>query len=837
VALLGNLTGSSQFFNPPAFYNGVATQSLRFDDGSSHRLTRTFSGDPDNAKKMTISVWAKRGNVTTGSTQVIIANYNSVRFLGELAWDGTDILRFDPGGNGDGSSNSYKVQTTALFRDVSAWYHIVLAYDTTQGTDTNRVKLYVNGTQQTLTAPSGQSFPPEDYLHLYSYQGANNTIGEFGAGFDSGFLDGYLSEFNFVDGLALAPSSFGETKNGVWIAKEYTGSYGTNGFRLQFNQTGVGTASTTTIGADTSGNNNHFTSSGIVASDCAMPDSPENNFCTWNPLTIGAQGTLAEGNLKNTAFWSSDLSGNASTFFPESGKWYWELRIDGAGTYPYIGITSQEKTNDTVNGGTFYNIAWRPNGTGVSSGSSLGTITKENIPSFADDAIISFALDVDARKLWVAENNTYADSGDPANGSGENASWTVDVDVSPFAMGYQSQGVGTIANFGQDDTFAGAISSAGNTDGNGKGVFKYAPPSGYLALCTANLPEPTISPNAATQADEYFNTAIYTGNGGTIDIAVGFQPDFSWYKCRAGGANRWHYLFDSNRGANKALYSNLTGAEDSETPTYNTQSFQPDGTRIVRTNGDHLNNNGDTYVSWNWKGGTNASNSDGSITSTVQANTDAGFSIVTYTASASSSVYTIGHGLTKAPELIINKDRDSAGAWWSFTTLIDGSVDYVRLDGTNAKADDTASLGVPTTSVFSQVENYTPASSNNVAYCFHSVEGYSKFGIYTGNGNADGTFVYTGFRPAFIMYKRTDTTGNWLMDDNKTSTYNYDSNYLLANSADVEGDTTTNAAGHMFDHLSNGFKMRNTNADRNASGGTYIYMAFAEAPFKYANAR
>ena len=213
MALLGNLTGSSQLFNSSAFYNGVATQSLRFNDETAHKLTRTFSSDVDNNKKMTISVWAKRGNLATGGTQVIIANYDGVRFLGELAWDtSTDKLRFDPGGNGDGSSNSYRVDTTALFRDVSAWYHIVLAYDSTQGTDTNRVKLYVNGTQQTLTAPSGQTFPPQNYAHLYSYAGANNTIGEFGAGFNSGNLDGYLSEFNFIDGLTLDPTYFGETK-------------------------------------------------------------------------------------------------------------------------------------------------------------------------------------------------------------------------------------------------------------------------------------------------------------------------------------------------------------------------------------------------------------------------------------------------------------------------------------------------------------------------------------------------------------------------------------------------------------------------------------------------
>ena len=205
---------------------------------------------------------------------------------------------------------------------------------------------------------------------------------------------------------------------------------------------------------------------------------------------------------------------------------------------------------------------------------------------------------------------------------------------------------------------------------------------------------------------------------------------------------------------------------------------------------------------------------------------------MTYTAYASSGVYTIGHGLSQAPELIINKNRDSSGAWCSFTTVVDGSVDYVRLDDTNAKADDTASLGVPTTSVFSQVENYTPASSNNVAYCFHSVEGYSKIGKYTGNGNADGAFVYTGFRPAWVMVKTTGIASDWVIEDTTRSPFNESNATLFANLTNAE--YTDGAYG--VDFLSNGFKTYNTYNQWNASGQGYIYMAFGET-FKYANAR
>ena len=816
------------FFGVSGFYNGVATQSLRFNDDDDAYLSRTPSS-ASNRKTWTYSTWFKIANTSA----------NHTIFSGGSANSGRVALYLSSGGNlitDLGQTGTYD-QSVALFRDPSAWYHLVWAFDTTQGTGSNRSRMYINGTEITLTKT-------RTWAQNTDYQINNNTLHVIGgfanapAAFSS---DKYQAETNFVDGSQLTPSSFGETKNGVWIPIEYTGSYGTNGFRLQFASTthdapaSEGDAETDNIGADSSGENNHWTASdSIAASDCNMPDSPENNFCTWNPLTIGAQGTLAEGNLKNTAFWSSDLSGNASTFFPESGKWYWELRIDGAGTYPYIGITSQEKTNDTVNGGTFYNIAWRPNGTGVSSGSSLGTITKENIPSFADDAIISFALDVDARKLWVAENNTYADSGDPANGSGENASWTVDVDVSPVIMGYQSQGVGTIANFGQDDTFAGAISSAGNTDGNGKGVFKYAPPSGFLAICTANLPEPTISPNSATQADDYFNTVLYTGNGSTDHniTGVGFQPDFVWLKERS--STSFHQLLDVIRGAGVRLESNVNHAETTPSPV-GLSSFDADGFTVENNNG--YNQNSQTYVSWNWKaGGTAVSNTDGTITSSVSANTDAGFSIVTYTGNGTSSA-NYGHGLSSAPELVITKKRSGTDGWAVFGSLL-GVNKYLQLETTNAVT--TASPYFPLASsslvnLGATVSGFTNTSSSTyISYVFHSVEGYSKLGTYTGNGSANGPFVFLGLKPSFILIKRTDTAEDWWIYDNKRDTFNPNTQIIYANRSNAEITGTGNNISNDF--VSNGIKLRTANVNWNASGGTYIYMAFGDS-FKYANAR
>ena len=815
MALLGNLTGSSQFFNDPDFYNEIATQSLRFDDGSSHKLTRTFSGAVDNDKKMTISVWVKRGNLS-GSTQVIYANYNQVRFLGELAWYSDNTLTFDPGGNGNGASNSYTVRTTAVFRDVGAWYHIVLAYDSTQGTDTNRVKLYVNGTQQTLTAPSGYTFPPQNYAHLYSYAGANNTIGEYGANFNSGYLDGYLSEFNFIDGLTLDPTYFGETKNGVWIAKEYTGSYGTNGFRLQFDQTGTGTASTSTIGADTSGNTNHFTSSGIVASDCNMPDSPENNFATWNPLRKSeSASTFSEGNLKAVIPVSSANS-ICATMGVSSGKYYWE--VQRVAERPTLGVgdsTDVASVSGFPTGGNEFGY-FADSGNKYPGDSSYGA-------TYANGDIIGFALDMDAGTLVAYKNN--ASQGTLATGLTDT--------IFPFVYNGTAS-LTVIGNFGQDSSFAGTKTAQGNTDANGIGDFYYAPPSGYLALCSANLPEPTISPNSATQADDYFNTVLWTGNGGTQSITgVGHKPDWVWIKERDSTSS--HALYDSSRGALKQLESNTTDAES--TASSMLTSFDSDGFSVGSSGA--INQSSQTYVGWNWKanGGTTSSNSDGSITSTVQANTTAGFSIVTYTGNGTAGA-TVGHSLGTKPEMIILKERNASGNWVTYHEYANANAQngYIALNLGSSWASNSASWNntSPTSSVFT-LGNGTDVNTNNhtmLAYCFHSVEGYSKFGGYTGNSSSDGVFIYTGFRPAWFMVKVANGfTNNWTIYDSTTTTFNPDDTYLLANGNGAE--VTANA----IDFVSNGIKLRNSSQAENNSSGTYIYMAFAEAPFKYANAR
>ena len=327
--------------------------------------------------------------------------------------------------------------------------------------------------------------------------------------------------------------------------------------------------------------------------------------------------------------------------------------------------------------------------------------------------------------------------------------------------------------------------------------------------------------------DDYFNTVTYSGNGSTQSITgVGFQPDWVWVKARSGTyGTENHFVYDVIRGANVRLIPNGTTADT--TDTTGLSSFDSDG--FSSGSKTEVNGSGTEYVAWNWlSGGTASSNTDGSITSSVSANTDAGFSICTWTSTG--SAHTVGHGLGVAPSVIIVKTRHEANSWlvYHHKNTSAPETDYLELQSTVATADypvwnDTA----PTSSVFSiGTWSGNDASGTLVAYCFAEKKGYSKFGSYTGNGNADGTFVYTGFKPAFVIIKQSSAARDWIMVDNKRSTFNVVDKRLFPNNSDAE-----NTSVDALDFTSNGFKIRNTNTTVNVSGGTYIYMAFAENPF------
>jgi len=569
---------------------------------------------------------------------------------------------------------------------------------------------------------------------------------------------------------------------------------------------------------DQSGNNNDWTSEGGLTESDVMVDSPTNNFATLNPLssfTGYATAVLSEGNLQASLPDNAEGKGSISV---SSGKWYFEgFAKTATNNKLAFGI---HKADGIFTGGTSIpnnssaGLVWFGHSgiQGYASDSSYGTFTTGDI--------IGVKLDMDSKTIQFTKNGT-------AQGTKDFSSANFDTVVASVFSG-QTSNVGVL-NFGSDSSFAGNKTPQGNQDANGIGDFYYAPPTVFLALCTANLPSVDVIPT------DNFNTVLYTGNGSTQSITgVGFQPDFVWWKSRSGSNS--HVQNDSVRGVEKMLRSNLTNAESSGDLT----AFQSDGFS-VRNTVDNGNYNNETYVAWNWKaGGSASSNSNGTITSQVSANVDAGFSIVTYTGSGSAG--TVGTGLSQRADLIITKGRSDSGNWvtWhkDLPSAFASNGGYAYLNSTGAAGATTVFYDGTgfTSSVFKWRggnENVNQSSRTYLSYCFHSVESYSKIGKYVGNGNANGPMVNCGFFPNFVMIRRTDSGSHWEIHDIAREPNNVKTKLLNADQSNAED----NNANSSVDFISNGFKLRTAHAERNASGGTYIYAAFAESPFKNSNAR
>jgi hypothetical protein len=788
--------------------------SLRLSRADSAHLDRTPSS-AGNRRTFTISTWFKRGEFSADPNQMIVgagtsAPYFLINLLHSPENEQIEIQL-------NAGVSTIGLRTNRLFRDVSAWYHLVLVVDTTNATADNRVRLYINGVEETSFATRNN--PSLNFDSPYNNT-IKHTVGDFPNG--SNEFDGYLAEFHSIDGQALSPTDFGEfdEDSGIWKPIRYSGSYGTNGFKLDFSNSG-------SLGADSSGNGNNFTATNLTSTD-QTTDTCTNNFATMNPLIPDGSVTLAEGNLKVSSIGDNDWR---SGTFGGSFKWYAECKInvahDGSGGGICIGAISEDGLTEN-NGGTFgmsfKNAKWYSNSNDGKFQQGNGTDVTTGLTRASTNDIVGVACDGANGRIYIHVNGTYLNSGDPVGGSGFIGGTTGYQGIwFPFSGSHLTKGQGSW-NFGNPPF---SITS-GNSDDNGYGNFEYAPPSGYLALCTQNLAtalSPTID-----DGSEHFNTAIYTGTGSSHSITgLGFQPDFNWIKNR--GATNSHNLRDSTRGITKVLASNLTVAEF--TNAGYVTSFDSDGFSLADSGGD-TNASGNTYVAWNWKanGGTTSSNTSGSITSTVQANTTAGFSIVTYTGTGSNA--TVGHGLSKAPEIIIVKNRDySPSDWQTGSDYLTSWAYRLKLNGTNAEASVPSSFNstAPTSTVIN-IGNNDDVNRNgdaHIIYAFHSVEGYSKIGSYTGNGSTDGTFVYTGFRPTWFLAKRTSDTSHWTMLDGTRNSFNVAENYLHANELDAENTNNQKA-----DFLSNGIKLRSIGR-HNDSGSTYIYMAFAENPFVDSN--
>jgi len=779
------------------------TRSLRFRASASAYLNRTMT-TPTNNLKWSWSGWAKRGLI--GTVQDI---FGSGDFSTTGTWitfnasDSMEIYYFS-------SSYIWRFITTQKFRDPAAYYHVVVAYDSTQATSTNRFGLYINGLQ--VTAFTTATYPAlnqatnlnsSSFTHYFS-----DTTNKF---------DGYLTEVNFIDGQALTPSSFGSTNalTGVWQPARYTGTYGTNGFYLPFtDNSALTTSSNVGLGKDFSGNGNYWVTNNISITAGVTYDSMTDvptltsasaaNTGVWNPIGNGS-GTQTNGNLTDT---TATTLPDVGTFAMQSGKWYWETTITTASN-PRVGVYDIGSALPTAGGLGGTAFGWCIlNGPSRTYTNNVTTAYGSFNGSSGD--VVMIAYDASTGNLWFGANGTFFASGNPATGA------------SPSLTGVTGKAiVPAVASGSGTNVFNGNF---------GQQPFTYTPPTGFVALNTYNLPTSTI-----LAGNKVMDATLYTGTGANLTVtnAGAFKPDLVWAKSRSNAY--YHHLVDSVRGVNRDLYSNDTLAEFNYSSGGSVTAFNSNGFSLG-TQANEINTNAATFVAWQWQAGqgSTSSNTNGTITSTVSVNASAGFSVVTYTGTGANA--TVGHGLGVAPAFMIFKRRDSTSNWPSYHSSL-GNTGGVYLNGTGAFAVSSAFWNntSPTSSVFTLGggNEVNTASATNVAYCWTPIAGYSAFGSYTGNGSTDGPFVYTGFRPKFVMVKRTDNVGDWWMYDTSRSTYNAAILYLFADTSAAEVSDATEAV----DFLSNGFKLRVATYQPNTSGGTFIYMAFAENPFKNALAR
>ena len=800
----------------------VGDSSIKFvaDTGSYLSIPDSSDWELNSFTNYTVEMWVRTdlseatnrlwSTDTTGNTKGYLSSIHS---NGTIDW----LI-------GTGSSWAMNIDsgTGAIVADT--WTHVAFVKQSTTA------RLYVAGVEKaTGTFADGDSYV--DVLRIGRYE--QETSADY---------DGYIDEIRFSDsarypdGTTFTPST-----------TEFTADSNTK-LLIHSNWDGG-------LGADSSGNYNTFTPTNLVATD-QMVDTPTNSFATFNALSYGDNGgnfELREGNLQ--AYMTSGVGKTHSTFSLFDDGCYWEMMVgDTGGGYGIALLKNANLTTSSQLGADSYSeIAYRPSTGNLDIDGS--TDTTYATASAGD--ILNFAFK--SGRLYVGKSNTWFNSGAPASGTGYvNGSAVTGDWCAACSLGANSPNYGSI-NFGADSSFAGKTTAQGNQDDNDKGDFYYAPPTDYLALCTDNLSNPDIK-----LPGEYFNTLLWTGDAAASRsiTGLGFQADMMWSKIDGG---HQHNLVDSVRGVDqRLLMPDSTAAEDTTASQGYYDSLDSDGWSMTygAHTGWNVNKSGYDYVGWAWKAGgaPTATNSAGvgavptagsvkidgsnlgsalagSIAATkISANTTTGFSIVGYTGDDASSA-TIAHGLSEAPELIIIKSRDSAESWYVGSSAPEMSFtlsDYLTLDTDSGESssdtiwDDTD----PSASIFTVGTNDAVNNTDDfIAYCFHSVEGYSKVGGYTGNGNADGTFIYCGFRPAYAWFKRIDDSQSWLIFDDARSPYNEMDKTYRADTNAVEQSI------YEIDMVSNGIKIRNAESIFNHSGGTYLLLAFAESPFKTANAR
>lgn len=939
TSILAGASGQSSGYTIP--------YSARFVSGNSAYLTRT-PGAASNQKTWTFSCWIKLGKVPAD-----FINIFSAQDTGRAAGYQSGVLLYFANGapqlmwydNPVGTDNN--CYASPFMRDYSAWYHCVVALDTTQATASDRVKLWLNGVAQTVTL-GGLGAPTLNANYAVNGTGAH-YFGYFSA--TTYTFDGYMANAYLIDGQALTASSFGQTNtSGVWVPKAYSGTYGTNGFFLDYGNssylgydvktsgvttkftnssewtgdtgdfsslaqnivptggntggirtndtftgdfavqfqwqgganpaylsvydtvenatfnsatadagvnsmtnafqmffgagsvvdakrgvtgtvsagiftaaandwiklqrsgstftcyqngtlryTWVATSSATmrivvsqnsssmdwrsftwTAGSTTPANS--FYVSGLVAGD-QMTDTPTLNFATLNPLNKASSVTLSGGNLVYT---TTAQRGAYGTIGVSSGKWYWEWKPGATGSETWVGIgTPNSPTNVALDSGTPSGVivygGFNGNLFTTGAGAAYGA-------TFTTGDTVGVALDMDAGTLTFYKNNT-------------------------------TQGTAASSLTGTKVPVVSASNTHSGTINFGQTAFTYTPPTGFVALNTTNLPAPAIKDGSA-----HFQTALHTGTGSAITINQSgnstFTSDFVWTKGRSGATD--HILSDILQGTGKYWVTNTASAQET-----NAQALTAFGSGSISYGTmAAVNTNAATYVDWMWKAnGAGVSNTSGSITSTVSSNTTAGISLVKWTTTGANG--TVGHGLGSSVGMIIFEELSTPDSHlvWHRSLTAGGRRLFINSTAAQSFNADNFNSTDPTSTVFSVSIDNPNLGGTSLAICFAPIAGFSAFGSYTGNGSADGPFIYTGFRPAFVLPKRTDSTGVWPIQDTARSPYNVVDAAVFAN------QTSAETTGYAIDILSNGFKIRTTDTNLNASGGTYIYAAFASNPF------
>ena len=768
------------------------SKSLRFNGADTAYLNRTPSV-AGNRKKWTWAGWVKQtGN--SGYTNTFYAAYlgpGDVTYFNFLTNGQINFFNYV------GSTDSGQLQTTPVYRDFSAWYHIVFVWDSANATVGNRIKLYVNGVEVTTFDYYTDPSSADSYINSTN----SHTIG-YNSGLYVGPSDFYLADVHFIDGQALTPSSFTTTDltTGQLLPKAYTGTYGTNGFRLNFSNNSTVAA----LGTDTSGNGNTFTVNNLSvtpgAGNDSFVDTPTSygndtgtggevrgNYATLNPLNKASSGIVGDGNLFITSS-SSSYGSNFATIGVSTGKWYWEQTLQYvAPSELQLGIGNAATPLNNYPGSSAGSYGFAANNNKYNSGSATAYTT-----SWVSGDVIGIAFDADAGSLTLYKNGV--------------------------SLGVAFSSIPADTYF----PLVGSYYAGQNYLNFGQRAFAYTAPAGFKSLCDTNLPTPSIAkPNTV------MDTVLYQGNAAARSITgLAFNPDLVWIKSRSAATD--HELTDSVRGVTKSLSSNLASVE--QTDTNGLTAFNSDGFSLGTDT--KYNNNIATYVAWTWDAGSSTvTNTAGSSTSQVRANPSSGFSIVTYTGTGANA--TVGHGLNVAPGMVIVKRLTTTSANWNVrhASIAASNTIQLNLTGSAFSSPTNWNSTAPTSTVFSVGTN-TEVNANTasyVAYCFSPVSGYSSFGSYNGNNSSDGPFVYFGFRPAVVIIKRSNSTGNWVILDDKREGYNVDNDELYANLTDFE------SGNDLIDITSNGFKVRSSSSTVNS--GILIYAAWAATPFQYSRAR